>query len=393
MSDPTGRPWPRRLAASLVVLAGVVGLMVWWSRPEPIPVTLERVGRGRVEAVLANTRAGEIEACQRAKLSTLQGGRIEFLGVKEGDHVEAGQVLLRLWNEDQAAQLRLAESQRDSARLRVGDACNGAENASREAARQAALRRQGFVSPAREEQARFEAAARNAACAAARGDAVAAEARVRATAIDQRRTTLVAPFPGTIAKITGELGEYSTPSPIGIMTPPAIDLIDERCLYVKAPMDEVDAPRIHVGQPARIRVDALPNQQFTGRVRRLAPYVTAVEKQARTVDVEVDFDRQQEARGLLVGYSTDIEIVLDVREDVLRVPTGAIRDGRFVLVYRSEDGRLEERSVRAGLSSWEFTEVLDGLAEGDRIVISLGREGIKAGAKVTVNDPADAPKS
>ena len=393
MSDPTGRPWPCRLAASLVVLAGVVGLMVWWSRPEPIPVTLERVGRGRVEAVLANTRAGEIEACQRAKLSTLQGGRIEFLGVKEGDHVEAGQVLLRLWNEDQAAQLRLAESQRDSARLRVGDACNGAENASREAARQAALRRQGFVSPAREEQARFEAAARNAACAAARGDAVAAEARVRATAIDQRRTTLVAPFPGTIAKITGELGEYSTPSPIGIMTPPAIDLIDERCLYVKAPMDEVDAPRIHVGQPARIRVDALPNQQFTGRVRRLAPYVTAVEKQARTVDVEVDFDRQQEARGLLVGYSTDIEIVLDVREDVLRVPTGAIRDGRFVLVYRSEDGRLEERSVRAGLSSWEFTEVLDGLAEGDRIVISLGREGIKAGAKVTVNDPADAPKS
>lgn len=393
MSDPTGRPWPRRLAASLVVLAGVVGLMVWWSRPEPIPVTLERVGRGRVEAVLANTRAGEIEACQRAKLSTLQGGRIEFLGVKEGDHVEAGQVLLRLWNEDQAAQLRLAESQRDSARLRVGDACNGAENASREAARQAALRRQGFVSPAREEQARFEAAARNAACAAARGDAVAAEARVRATAIDQRRTTLVAPFPGTIAKITGELGEYSTPSPIGIMTPPAIDLIDERCLYVKAPMDEVDAPRIHVGQPARIRVDALPNQQFTGRVRRLAPYVTAVEKQARTMDVEVDFDRQQEARGLLVGYSTDIEIVLDVREDVLRVPTGAIRDGRFVLVYRSEDGRLEERSVRAGLSSWEFTEVLDGLAEGDRIVISLGREGIKAGAKVTVNDPADAPKS
>lgn len=393
MSDPTGRPWPRRLAASLVVLAGVVGLMVWWSRPEPIPVTLERVGRGRVEAVLANTRAGEIEACQRAKLSTLQGGRIEFLGVKEGDHVEAGQVLLRLWNEDQAAQLRLAESQRDSARLRVGDACNGAENASREAARQAALRRQGFVSPAREEQARFEAAARNAACAAARGDAVAAEARVRATAIDQRRTTLVAPFPGTIAKITGELGEYSTPSPIGIMTPPAIDLIDERCLYVKAPMDEVDAPRIHVGQPARIRVDALPNQQFTGRVRRLAPYVTAVEKQARTVDVEVDFDRQQEARGLLVGYSTDIEIVLDVREDVLRVPTGAIRDGRFVLVFRPEDGRLEERSVRAGLSSWEFTEVLDGLAEGDRIVTSLGREGIKAGAKVKVNDPADAPKS
>ena len=55
-----------------------------------------------------------------------------------------------------------------------------------------------------------------------------------------------------IAKITGELGEYSTPSPPGVPTPPAIDLIDDSCLYVKAPMDEIDAPKIHSGQAVRI---------------------------------------------------------------------------------------------------------------------------------------------
>ena len=129
-----------------------------------------------------------------------------------------------------------------------------------------------------------------------------------------QRTVLVAPFDGTVAKIVGEVGEYSTPSPPGVAMPPAIDLIDESCLYVKAPMDEVDAPKIAVGQPVRITLDALPGRSFAGKVRRIAPYVTAVEKQARTVEIEVDFDDPQSAGRLLVGYSADVEVILDVRQ-------------------------------------------------------------------------------
>jgi HlyD family secretion protein len=375
------------LALALVAVAG------WLlSRPKPIPVALETVSKGRVEASLSNTRAGEVEACQRAKLSTIQGGRIDYLGVKEGDRVEAGQVLMRLWNEDQEAQLKLAQTQLEATRRRVGDACNTAQQAAREAVRQAELRQRGFVSPSAEEQARYAAAARNATCEAAHAEVTSAEARVLASAIDQRRTVLVAPFAGTVAKITGELGEFSTPSPVGVPTPPAIDLIDDSCLYVKAPMDEVDAPRIHPGQDVRIRVDALPQRHFAGRVRRVAPYVAAVEKQARTVDVEVDFTDPAEARGLLVGYSTDVEVVLAVKESVLRVPTSALREGGKLLVFRPEEGDLAERTVKTGLASWEYTEVLEGLAEGERVVTSLEREGIKAGARVTPETTA-APRT
>jgi HlyD family secretion protein len=379
---------PRRLVLALVLIAAVAAIGWWLSRPKPIAVVVEAVGRGRVEASLSNTRAGEVEACQRAKLSTIQGGRIDYLGVKEGDRVQAGQVLLRLWNEDQQAQLKLAETQLDAARRRVGDACSTAEQAAREAVRQAELRQRGFVSPSAEEQARYSATARGAICETARAEVATAQARVRASAIDQRRTTLVAPFGGTVAKITGELGEFSTPSPIGVPTPPAIDLIDDSCLYVKAPMDEVDAPRIRPGQPARIRVDALPDKRFEGRVRRVAPYVAAVEKQARTVEVEVDFAKPAEAQGLLVGYSTDVELVLEVKDDVLRVPTSALRDGNKVLVYDPREGRLVERTVKPGLASWDHTEVLEGLAEGERIVTSLEREGVKAGARVKPEEPA-----
>ncbi|PIQ40119.1 MAG: efflux transporter periplasmic adaptor subunit, partial [Thalassolituus sp. CG17_big_fil_post_rev_8_21_14_2_50_53_8] len=78
-------------------------------------------------------------------------------------------------------------------------------------------------------------------------------------AVQQARlaqTQLRAPFAGIVAEVNGEVGEYATPSPPGVATPPAIDLIDERCLYVRAPIDEVDASVIRVGMDARVTLDA-----------------------------------------------------------------------------------------------------------------------------------------
>lgn len=385
---PISAPSLRRLALGLAVLA-LIGTAIWWfSRPKPIPVVLKEVETGTVEATLANTRAGTVEACQRTKLSTIIGGRIEYLGVKEGDHVEKGQLLLKLWNDDQQAQAALADTQISLAKKRVEEACIVAANAEREAERQARLRAQGFVSIGKEDAARTDALARRASCNTAQADVAQAEAKYRATRVEQGRTALYAPFAGTVAKIVGELGEYSTPSPPGVPTPPAIDLIDDSCLYIKAPMDEVDAPKIQAGQSVRISLDALPGKSLPGKVRRVAPYVSAVEKQARTVDIEVDFDEPvssvNAANGrLLVGYSADVEILLAARKGILRIPTAALQDGKRVLVYNAEKGRLEARSVQTGLANWEFTEITDGLKAGERIVVSLDKDGIKAEARVT----------
>jgi HlyD family secretion protein len=172
-----------------------------------------------------------------------------------------------------------------------------------------------------------------------------------------------------------------------VPTPPAIDLIDESCLYIKAPMDEVDAPKIKAGLPVRIKMDAFPKRDFPGTVRRVAPYVTAVEKQARTVDVEVDFAKPEAIDGLLVGYSADVEIVLTVKDDVLRVPTAAIQEGGRLLVL-PDDGVLAERRIKTGIANWEYTEVLEGLQAGDKIVTSLEKEGVKAGVRAVADDRA-----
>ena len=390
MPITSNRPWLRRTLIGVVVAAALAAVVWWIGRPNPIAVVVTEAARGRVEATIVNTRAGTVEACQRAKLSTILGGRIEVLKVKEGDKVKKGQLLMQLWNDDVQAQENVAQAQVATARKRVVEACTLAEGAEREVARQTELHERGFVSANAIDAARAGADAKTAGCATARADVEQTQASVQQVHVQRGRTILVAPFDGTVAKIVGEVGEYSTPSPPGVPTPPAIDLIDESCLYVKAPMDEVDAPKLRAGQQVRISLDALPRQSFAGKVRRVAPYVTAVEKQSRTVDIEATFDEPARAGRLLVGYSADVEVVLDVRDGVLRIPTAALLEGGRVLVVGT-DGKLEERKIKAGLANWEYTEALAGVNPGERIVTSLERPGVKAGASVVI-EPAPSTK-
>lgn len=382
MSLPVLRRWSIRLVMLAVLLTAAYFGWRAYSQPEPLEVNVVEVAYGRVESTVANTRAGTVKPCRRAKLAPQGGGQIAHLRVKEGDRVAAGQILLELWNVDLAAQIRLAEEQRGYAKARRSEACTAAQASRREAQRQQQLVAQGFVSAAMLDKVVSEADVREAACRAASADIAAAEARIDTARAALSRSVLRAPFAGIVAEVTGEQGEYSTPSPPGIPTPPAIDLIDDSCLYVTAPIDEVDAPRIQVGLPARIALDAFPGQTFAGRVRRIAPYVLEVEKQARTVEVEVVFTDPDAAKTLLVGYSADAEIILESRDRVLRVPAQALLDGNQVLLLHH--GRLEQRRVEPGLANWEYSEVRSGLRAGDQVVTSLELEGVAAGATAVV---------
>ncbi|MGQ0509779.1 MAG: efflux RND transporter periplasmic adaptor subunit [Betaproteobacteria bacterium] len=383
-------PRSLRWVAALAVLAAL-GFAAWKAtRPVPVRVLVAAAQAGRVEATVANTRAGSVAACRRAKISAPLGGRIEKLAVREGERVRQGQLLLQLWSDDLSARERVSREQLLSARSRVNEACLMAENAAREAARTRDLRKQGFVSEDRLDRAESEAKARAAGCDSARAQVKEADARIRASVADTSRTTLRAPFAGIVADINGEVGEYLTPSPPGIPTLPAIDLIDDSCLYVTAPIDEVDAAQLKTGMPARITLDAYRGKPFAGRVRRIAPYVLALEKQARTVEVEVEFDTAVESRHLLVGYSADIEVVVTGRDGVLRIPTGALMPGNKVLALGA-GGRLEERRVEPGLANWEHTEIRAGLTAGERVVTSLERAGVKAGALAEAEGAQESP--
>ncbi len=373
----------RRTLIVVFVLAVLIAGATWYlSRPKPVPVIFGNVEIGTVESTIANTRAGTITACRRARLAPRSGGQIAKLSVKEGDRVSKGQVLLELWNADIAARLRVAQGQEASARSHRKEICLNADFAARELNRTLQLKEQGFISDKALDSATAQAQTGRAACSAADANVRQAKFQVAAVRADLSTTYLRAPFAGIVAEVTGEVGEFTTPSPPGIPTPPAVDLIDDTCLYVTAPMDEIDAPNVIVGQPGRISIDAFPGRIFAGHVRRIAPYVLDREKQARTVDVEVEFDDPAEFGTLLVGYSADVEIVLAVHENVMRVPTAALVEGNRLYIASSDDGTLDLREVETGLSNWEYTEINSRLTMSERIVLSIEREGLVQGAKV-----------
>ena len=173
-------------------------------------------------------------------------------------------------------------------------------------------------------------------------------------AIEQ--TYLIAPFKGIIAEITGEIGEYTTPSPPGVPTPPAIDILTHDCHYVTAPIDEVDAALLSVGKPVKITLDAFRDRYFKGTLRRISPYIQDYEKQARTVTIEVDMTEHSDPH-LLAGFSADVEVILDAKENVLRLPSDLIINNEYVLILNPQ-GVIEKRNVTIGIGNWQYTEVV-----------------------------------
>lgn len=379
-----------RISKILLAIAIVAALGFWYwksAHPEKITVSVAYAERGDVEQTVANTRAGTIKACRRAKMSPSLGGQISILPFAEGSRVKKGDILLQLWNKDLQAEIELAGSNLQAVSNRFHASCVMAAVTQRTADRFKELERSGSISSEEYDQAKSKAEVSAADCEAFRADLAVAMARKRVAEAKLERTILRAPFDGVIAEISGELNEYVTPSPPGIQTPPAIDLIEPECFLVSAPIDEVDAPKISPGLAARITLDAWRGRVFEGSVVRIGAYVIDVEKQARTVEVELELTNQDDLDALLVGYSADVDIILQTHKNVLRIPTEALTDETQVLIFNPHNGMLESRNIERGLHNWSYTEIVTGLEAGEAVVTSIGDKGVQHGVMAEVREP------
>ena len=358
----------KKIVAAVILLL-VASSFFYNGSEEAIKVLAVKPEIKTVEQTVSNTRAGTIDACRRSKMSPAMGGQIATLAVEEGDMVEKDQILLELWNKETKARVKAAERSADQT-------CIISAKAQRDADRTNELFAKGLASEEAKEAAVTNAESGLAACNAAK-------AQVEVTKASLERTQLIAPFGGIVAEIEGELGEYVTPSPVGVATKPTLDLIDNTCIYIKAPIDEIDAPEVIAGLKSRITMDAFGQKEFPSTVRRVAPYVLDLEKQARTVEIEAVFDNPQEF--LLPGYSADITIIVDTSEDTLSIPSQAVMGGNSVYLINS-DGTISEKEIEVGLSNWQLTEVLSGLSLDDQIVLSIDRKGLEDGVKVSVEE-------
>ncbi|MCK5378280.1 MAG: efflux RND transporter periplasmic adaptor subunit [Acidobacteria bacterium] len=377
-------PWLKLAVIVVVLVAAALVLRKTVLSPEMPIVTVATVERGDVEETVTNTRAGTVKARRRASLSPQIGGRVVELPVSEGDSVEVGQLLLRLDDAIQQDRLSLATEDVRAASARSEEACLAALLAVKELTRQEGLHRQGIASEGAMDRAVSERDRGEAACRAAQAGTEQARARKALARTQLQQTRIVAPFDGVVAELSTELGEWITPSPPGLPIPPVVDLLNPHSLYISAPIDEMDAERVQIGQEVRISVDSRRGQSFAGRLVRVAPYVLDVVEQNRTVEIEAEFADLEAVGSLLPGTSADVEVIIERRGNVLKVPSTAVADGQRVLVV--VDGVLEEREIVSGLGNWRMTEVAEGLSEGE-IVVTLRRSAkLQPGVEVEIKE-------
>jgi len=380
--------WVRRVII-IVVLAGLAGWLAarWLSEP-PVPVTVHTVQTGTVNETVTNSKSGSIRTRHRAKLSPEIGGRVEMLGIRKGDRVTKGQVLVRIANDDLRALVALRERSLEAGQAAERAACLAAEQARRTFLRNEALSRDRIVSPDALDDSRSRMDVTAAQCTEAGSRVQEARAALEATRVDFARTEIRAPFDGVVAELETEIGEWVSPSPPGVPIPPILDILDPQAIYVSAPIDEVDVGKVLVGQRVMITMDSHPGRSFDGVVTRVAPYVQDFEEENRTFEIEVEFEDRDMARTFLPGTSADVEVVLDSKSRVVRIPTYALIEGQRVLVVSG--GALVSREVETGLRNWQFTEITRGLSAGDQVVVSLDRVEVKEGAEVEVEDETES---
>ena len=331
----------------------------------PVPWLLPEVETARVQ-VLTPTQAstvltatGYTYARARAAVGAKIIGRVVELPVDEGDAIAAGDIIAVLDSEDLQASVNLAEASLNEARARLADA-------EREFARQAELVEDQLTS-----RALYDAATTQREVALAQVGT--AEARLNAARAQLDYTVVRAPIDGVVIERNIEVGEMVAPGGFTSQqsTGSIVRIADPTSLEVEADINESYIARLKLGQRASIRVDAVPDFEYSGSLRQIVP---TADRQRAVVQVKVGIDNI-DAR-LVPDMSctvTFLEEGVDESELVqppkLLVPEQAIQyAGGAAFLFQVDDGRLRRLRVTLGETSDGRVEVLEGVRGGETIV-------------------------
>jgi HlyD family secretion protein len=260
-----------------------------------------------------------------------------------------------------AAEARLAQAQAQLSQLSGGTANDVAVSQSTVEQRQAALDAL-LAPPAAKDLAQAEA------------NVAQAEANLARAKINRQYSELVAPFSGTIATVGVKRGDTvsGTGSQGGTSTQtPAIYMVDESAFHVDVNISEADLANLHVGQEAKVELDALPGQQLDGTLDYIAPTGTT-QQNVTTYLARVNL--KPDGRQLRAGLSAAVSIITDKRSDVLLAPNGAIQETDSGPQVELKNGtETKPTQIKIGLVGDSFTEVTSGLKAGDVVMLAAPR--------------------
>lgn len=384
--------------ALAVVIAVVIALMSTRKSSKATSVQAEEAGRKYlVETV---TATGKIEPRTQVKISADVAAKITYLGVKEGDWVEKGDLLVRLDQERYIAALEQTEATLRSAMANANLARENLRKVEKDFERTEQLVAQNLESRAAYDQAFSTVQVEKARYQSAQELVDQAQATVKQTKDNLSKTTIYSPMAGTISTLNKEVGEIA----LGSQFQEDVIMIVSNLSLMEAlvDVDENDIVTLSLGDSATIEIDALPDSVFHGIVREIASSakVSGLGTTDQKTEFEVKLTITDPLPQLRPGMTASADIVIETRQEALCVPiqcvtvrtpeqlkytppkkNGAVaadsnstmeyvadKDGFVSIVWVVEGGTVKARQVKTGIQSETHIEILSGLEEGDRVV-------------------------
>ncbi len=306
------------------------------------------------------TASGYVVAQRKASVASKGTGRLEYLGVEEGDRVKQGQIIARLEDADVIAALERSKADVELAKADLVDA-------ERSRDRLKTLLGSGLAS-----KAEFDAAeARYLRVGAA---IKSAEAAVRSAEVAVENTRIRAPFDGTVLTKDADVGEVVAPFASSSSSRGAVvTMADMSSLEVEADVSESNIMRVQVNQPCEIILDAYPDKRYPGTVNKIVP---TADRAKATVLTKVKFKNRDERvlpemSAKVTFLSKELDEAAQNAPPALTIPSNAMitRDGkRFVFVLRGEE--VELITIAIGERVGNRVEIREGLQNGDKVVVN-----------------------
>lgn len=314
------------------------------AKPAAVPVEVEPVRRQAISEYLEAN--GTLEAENEVELVARTAGPITALEAEEGDRVRSGQLLARIDDREARNQVAVATVNRDEAKLAFERAKTSWES--------------GLVS-----QEAYDSAQ-----SALEG----AQAQLDAASLQLAYTEIRAPFAALVVTRHIKLAQYVTQGT------PLFRISDFTPLLCPVQIPEKDLPRVHVGQSGRIVVEAFPDETYLARVLRVRPTVDAA---TGTVTVTLEIDGRDRLRP---GMFASVYLQTETHPDALVIPRKAlVLDSIGDTVFVLDGDTAVRREVRLGIREQDSVEVLEGLQEGEEVVV-LGQEALSDGTPVEILD-------
>jgi membrane fusion protein (multidrug efflux system) len=308
-----------------------------------LPVEVDTVTRGTATARLTSTAS--LEAESEATVVARVGGVVETVLAEEGQYVRANQPLAKLDDERLALEVRRAEVTLQKLKTAFE--------------RTKTMFDKQLVSRETYEQARSEYEAQTVATDLAK--------------LELTYATIRAPIAGRVSLRHVKTGNMVRTND------PTFEITNLDPLRAVLHVPERELVKLAVGQPATLQFDALPDRTFTGRVALISPVVDASTGTFR-VTVEV----RDRSRTIKPGMFGRVHVQHDQRENALLVPkTALIEEDDIVSVFIVNDSIALQRAVKTGYSVRDRVEILEGLSDGDRVVLS-GQTALRDSARVEI---------